>query len=306
MLHIGPVEPSQLYGAFLEAFADYAMNAAGTTEERLRLRIRKNAVDLAVSPGLYDDDRLVGFTLIGIDGWGGRLTAYDAGTGIVPEFRKRGWAKRMFDHALPELGRRGVERFALEVLRGNKPAIKAYRKSGFSITRELHCFVIDVDDVREISTGTELAIRPIDRSTLAVLESSADWLPSFENRFSAVDALPDSLLLGAVNGETCVGAVAYSPSLNWLLTLVVDRDHRRCGVGTALIRSLAKSIPESSKRLTALNVDGGDEGMQSFFRALGFTHLVDQFEMIRDVRVTASPPRLTATPSSSPPPRPFA
>ncbi len=278
------VNRAQIHRAFLEAFADYAMDASGTTEERLLLRMKKNAVDYDISPGLYDDDRLVGFTLIGVDTWGGSLSAYDAGTGIVPDFRKQGWARRMFDHALPTLRTRGVERFVLEVLQQNEPAIKAYRKSGFEIARELRCYAGQVAELRELNRASSIDLRPIDRTELARLEQTADWVPSFENRFSAIGAIADHVqLTGAFVDGDCVGAIAYSPALRWLLTLVVSAEHRRRGVGTALIRHLAGTFDDSVERLTALNVDGGDAGMQSFFEAIGFTHLIDQYEMVRAI-----------------------
>lgn len=278
------VDKAQIHRAFLEAFADYAMDASGTTEEGLLLRMRKNAVDYGLSPGLYDGDRLVGFTLIGIDTWGGRLSAYDAGTGIVPAFREQGWAKKMFEHALPPLRERGVERFVLEVLQQNEPAIKAYRKSGFEIARALRCYVGQASELRTLDALPALEIRPIARADLTRLERSADWIPSFENRFSAVDATPDSVqLAGAFVDGVCVGATAYAPPLNWLLTLVVDRAHRRRGVGTALVARLAGTLPESVTRLSALNVDGNNAGTQAFFESLGFSRLVDQYEMVRDL-----------------------
>jgi ribosomal protein S18 acetylase RimI-like enzyme len=284
MLSLRGVERAQLHRTFLEAFADYAMDSSGTTEERLFLRMKKNSVDYDVSPGLYIEDRLVGFTLIGIDTWEDRLTAYDAGTGIVPDFRKQGWARKMFKHALPTLREKGVERFVLEVLQQNEPAIKAYRKSGFEVARELKCFVGQTDDLESQHEPSALEMRPIARSVLATLETSADWVPSFENRFSAVDAISDHVrLTGAFDDGVCVGAAAYAPPLDWLLTLLVDRGHRRCGVGTALIRHLAATLPESVTRLTALDVDGSDAGTQAFFESLGFSHLVDQYEMVREL-----------------------
>jgi len=279
-----PVDKAQVHRTFLEAFDDYAMDASGTTEDRLLLRMRKNAVDYDLSPGLYDGDRLVGFTLIGVDSWGDRLSAYDAGTGIVPAFRNQGWAKRMFEHALPALRERGVKRFVLEVLQQNDPAIKAYRKSGFEIARALKCYAGQASELRALDTPPDIEIRRITRTDLAGLEQSADWIPSFENRFSAVDAIPDAVqLAGAFVNGTCVGATAYVPLLNWLLTLVVDREHRRRGVGTALIARLAGTLPESVTRLSALNVDGTDTGTQAFFESLSFSHLVDQYEMTRDL-----------------------
>jgi len=289
MPRIAPVDPDKLHRAFLEAFADYAMDASGTTEERLLLRMRKNAVDYPLSPGLYDGDRLVGFTLIGVDRWRERLTAYDAATGIVPEFRKRGWAQRMFDRALPALTGKGVKRFVLEVLRGNDTAIKAYRKSGFEIVRELKCYTAEADALRSLSATPTVEIRPIVRADFHGMEASADWVPSFENRFAAVDAIPDQTeLTGAFVGGHLAGASAYSPDLNWLLSLLVSREHRRRGVATALIRHAATMLPRTSSHLSALNVDGDADGTQSFFESLGFRHLVDQYEMARELQTEDS------------------
>jgi len=276
------VDRSQLHRAFLDAFADYAMDARGTTEERLLLRMRKNAVDYDLSPGLYDGDRLVGFTMIGIGRWDARLAAYDAGTGIVPDFRNQGWARKMFDHALPALHARGIERFVLEVLQSNEPAIKAYRKSGFEIVRELRCFVAGAETLRALPFDPTIRIEPIDAKLFHTLTDAADWRPSFENRFAAVDAIPDHVaIFGAWHDEQCVGALAYSPSLHWLLSLLVRPAARRQGIGRALLRHLADQLPEDATRLAALNVDGDDVGMPSFLTALGFEPLVDQYEMMR-------------------------
>ena len=284
MVRIAPVDRDQLHRAFLEAFADYAMDSSGTTEQRLRLRMQKNCVDYSLSPGLYDGDRLVGFTLIGVDDWGSALTAYDAGTGITPAFRRQGWARRMFDHALPALRDRGVKRFVLEVLQENGPAIKAYRKSGFEIARELRCFAAKVEDLHAARASGDIDVRSIERDLFEETGSFADWLPSFENRPSAIDALGGNVrFLGAFDDEACVGGLAYSPPLNWLLSLAVARDVRRRGAGTALMQQLSAELPPAITRLAALNVDAKDEGMQAFLESLGFTPLANQYEMARSL-----------------------
>jgi len=284
MLELRSVEKAQAYDAFMEAFADYPMDASGTTEERLLLRMEKNAVDYEASVGAYDDGRLVGFTMIGIDTVGGIRTAFDAGTGIVPAFRKQGLAKRMLDHALPGLRERGVTQFLLEALQQNEPAIKAYTKSGFEIVRELRCFVIDAEVLRAVADSQEFPIEPIDATLFHEIAGEADWTPSYENRFTAIDAIPDHVtLFGARHEDACVGAIAYSPSLNWLLSLVVRKTARRLGVGRALMGHIAGHLPSEAKRLSALNIDSTDSGMQAFLDALGFSSLVDQYEMARNL-----------------------
>lgn len=282
-IRLASADKSQIYRTFMEAFADYAMDASGTKEDTMLLRMAKNSVDFDASPGAYDGEHLVGFTLIGIDEVEGDLTAYDAGTGIVPDFRGQGLAKKMFDHALPELEKRGVKRFLLEVLQKNESAIKAYQKSGFGIDRELKCFVAETTLLRELTNSPGIVVRPIDAATFEELVPEADWTPSFENRFTAHLAIPDQVaFLGAYEGDSCVGAISYCAALNWLLSLLVRRTHRHRGVGRSLLQYLASTLlPADAPKLAALNVDGDDTDMQSFFEAVGFSHLIDQYEMSR-------------------------
>jgi len=284
MVELQSVDVSRIHAAFLEAFADYAMGSpAGLTEERLLLRMRKNAVDYDLSVGAYEDGRMVGFTLIGVDAWGGRRVAYDAGTGVLPAYRGRGLARRMFEHALPALADRGVLEFVLELLQENAPAIQAYRKTGFETARELRSFVAPTSALVG-GHSPEWTLCPISPAQFERVAEEIDWLPSFENRVSAVHSIPDDVsLVGAFDGEECVGAYAYSAPLRWLLSLVVRRSHRRHGAGRALLVHAAEHVPEGVTRVAALNVDGADLGMQEFLTRLGFTPLVDQFEMRRPV-----------------------
>ncbi|MCK4571213.1 GNAT family N-acetyltransferase [Candidatus Bipolaricaulota bacterium] len=279
----------------MEAFAGYAMDASATKEESMLFRMSKNSVNFEASAGAYNGDHLVGFTLIGIDEMDGNLTAYgedtgsiltayDAGTGIIPGFRGHGLAKRMFDHALPGLQERGVKRFLLEVLQKNEPAIKAYQKSEFEITREFRCFVAETKSLRNLPSSAGIEVRPTNATTFERLIPEAEWIPSFENRFTAHSAIPDHVMFfGAYDGDECIGAIAYCQALNWLLSLLVKRSHRRRGVGKSLLQYLATTLPDTVSKLPALNVDGEDRGMQAFFEAVGFSHLIDQYEMGRNL-----------------------
>ena len=284
-MRFDPIEQSQLLMTWLEAFADYAVDMSGVTEKLIECRCIKNNVDFDISVGAFEEEGMVGFTLIGVDRWQGELAAFDAGTGIVPDFRGRGLAKQMFDYSLPLLESSRVSRFLLEVLRVNEPAIRAYTKAGFEVTRELACFKLDPG--KRITASEQPAgfeVKEIDREQVTELSAEADWQPSWENSFAAVERSPDRLLLlGAFDGERCVGAIVYSPLLNWVMTLLVRRTHRRSGVGTALVRRLVENLPEGLSEVKLLIVDRSDEGMPIFLERVGFEHWIDQFEMAREI-----------------------
>jgi ribosomal protein S18 acetylase RimI-like enzyme len=279
------VSQIQLHPVFQKAFSDYAMDMSALTEERLHVRCVKNGVDWDVSVGAFDGERMVGFTLIGIDAWQGGLGAFDAATGIEPAYRGQGLARAMFEHALPKLKVRGVEAFVLEVLKDNERAIRAYEKARFEIRRELKCFQLQVARLNAPDSATDpVPIRPVDRRVVVGLAEFVDWRPSWENSFRAIERIPDELVaVGAFAGDVCIGAAVYTPVLNWIMTVVVQPRYRRRGVGRALIRRLVEALPERVEAVRLHNVDGSDSGMVRFLSHLGFEPLVDQYEMIRPV-----------------------
>ncbi len=251
------------------------------TEHRLIVRFVKNAVDWDLSVGAFEGQRMVGFTMVGVDELGGELSAYDAITGIIPDFRGQGLASRMFDHIVPPLRERGVRRFLLEVLQPNDAAIRAYRKAGFEVRRELDCFEIDPEKLAAGGgKGSGFLLSPVSRQKVRELEEFADWLPSWENRFSALDFIPDDVVcIGAMQGDSCVGALAYYPTLNWILTLVVRPEYRRRGIATHLLQALPEHLPAGTDIVRLINVDHGDAGMLELARRCGFSELVNQYEM---------------------------
>ena len=81
--------------------------------------IERRGFNLDLSFGAFNKDQLVGFTLNGIGDWNGKLTAYDTGTGIIKEFRKKGVATKLFNESLPTLRENNISQYLLEVIRTN-------------------------------------------------------------------------------------------------------------------------------------------------------------------------------------------
>src|SRR5882724_8964151 len=107
-----------LYHAFLKAFSDYQVNM-NVSEHRFRDRLVRDGVTLNRSVGAFAEKEMIGFSLNGCGRWQGRLTAYDAGTGILPTYRGRGLGQDLFGYMMPELKKAGVEQCLLEVLSTN-------------------------------------------------------------------------------------------------------------------------------------------------------------------------------------------
>ena len=277
---------SRIHDAFLEAFADYHLDMSYLTQERLENRMIKNGVDYEASVGAFAAGRLVGFTLIGLDHVDGVASAFDAATGIVPEHRGSGVAGRMFDYARQDLVRRGVGRFLLEVLTVNEAAIKAYRKAGFRIQREMSCYRIDPAKVRlpPQEALAWLEVRPIAREEVSLFVGFADWRPSWENSFSALARIPDEVFLfGAYVDRQPAGLGAYYPGLQWVPSLIVAPTHRRRGIATRLLGHVLTGPAGGVSEVKVVNVDGSDDATAALLGRLGFECYVKQYEMVLDL-----------------------
>ena len=271
----------RIFETFTLAFADYHLDMSSVSERIFTIRGVKNGVRYDCSVGVFDESRLIGVTLVGIDDWLGQPAAFDAGTGIIPDYRGRGIARKMFDFALPKLRDYGVKKFLLEVLQVNEPAIKVYKAVGFSITRELDCFELKLDEFKlGMETSGVFELKPIDKATALSLRDHLDWQPSWENRYAAFKIIPDALtMLGAFHSDRCVGTLVYSPLLNWIVNLVVDRDYRRRGVAANLLNEFVTRWRSDQDTIRLNNIDHSDTAMIRLLEKVGFHMFTSQYEM---------------------------
>src|SRR4051812_8364739 len=93
---------SALHRTFHEAFTDYPIPFQ-LSEEQLKNHIRQNSVDLEKSVGAFSGDRMIAFSLNGFGIWNDKNTVYDAGTGVIPDFRRQGVGTAIFDFMTPYL-----------------------------------------------------------------------------------------------------------------------------------------------------------------------------------------------------------
>ena len=305
----------EVHHTFVGAFADYAVDMSYLSEGRLLNRAIKNGVDFESSVGAYDGGEMVGFTLVGLDHRRCIFSAFDIATGVVPSHQGRGIARQMLSQVLPHLQGAGVERFILEVIQENEPAIRAYQATGFEILRELDCYELSLDEEARAATGRRLAgggiastvtargslisyppasplpevpmrakICEVSRDLLPQLEEALDWQPSWENSISSILRIPDEVVVRAASAregapDRLAGAGVYYPALNWILCLVVRPSCRRQGLGTVLMRDLIEHISVDVPSVRILNIDRRDDGMNAFLAGIGFKVYVSQYEM---------------------------
>lgn len=268
-----------LYKCFSEAFSDYIVPFA-LTEAQFRNHLNLTGVDLDRTVGCFDSDRLIGFSLNGFGQWNGLTTAYDAGTGVIPSFRRQGISDSMFEMMMPVFSDSGVQQFLLEVISTNRGAIRLYEKLGFQSVRGLALLQCDGDLRGSGDPELNVTIREIVEPDWEVLSTFWDGSPSWQN---SPDAIHRSnklrRILGAFLDDVCVGYVIFSLNFGRIAQFAVDKNVRRKGIGTELIKAV-KAATAQGYSLQVINLDRSLTDTIQFFSSLGFYERLWQHEMV--------------------------
>jgi ribosomal protein S18 acetylase RimI-like enzyme len=193
-----------LYECFLDAFSDYQVSLQ-MSEEQFEKRVKRDGVELELSAGAFDGERMIGFYMNGRGLWHGQETAYDAGTGVIPSHRRRGVAQELFDFLVPRLKERGMAQYLLEVLTSNERAVSLYRKLGFDEVRRLSV-LRSSEPMKPLGDLEGVSLRRLEEPDWDVFCAYWDGEPSWQNSIDAVERVKNqSEIVGAFVDEQCIG-----------------------------------------------------------------------------------------------------
>lgn len=270
---------SEITKAFNQAFADYIIQFTAS-EEYLHNRWKAAGVDYSLSFGSFVKDQLVGFIIHGFDQWNGRKTAFNMGTGVIPEHRGKKIVKKLYNYSIPILKNYGIEQCLLEVIQENNKAIKAYRSVGFEEKRELIGFTYNPEalilepsrDDEELEIKVE-CVTDIDWN---FVQSFWDFQPSWEHSISTVMRSTDVFqFLGGYKKGRLVGYAIFNPKTGYISQFAVRKSERKKGYGNYLFNRLTTF----SNKLAVINVDKRSKQTLNFLSAFGFKEFVKQYEM---------------------------
>lgn len=268
-----------IFDAFYEAFGDYEMQL---NKMELQTMLQRRGFVPELSFALFKDDKIIAFTLNGIGLFNGLKTAYDTGTGTIKEHRGQGHATNIFIHSIPFLKDAGVSQYLLEVLQHNTQAVSIYEKLGFKVTREFNYFKQKHHDVKLCSKklNSDYHIKPIDISEAEILRDFGDFNPSWQNSFDAIFRKPyDFKILGAYNKQKLLGYCIFEPYSGDITQIAVDKNYRRKGIGTQLLKEILKLNRHDSVKI--INTDARCESITEFIKANSIPLAGKQFEMIK-------------------------
>jgi ribosomal protein S18 acetylase RimI-like enzyme len=266
-----------LYECFLDAFSDYQVSLQ-MTEEQFASRLLRDGVELELSAGAFDGERMIGFYMNAPGIWNGKQTAYDAGTGTVPSYRRQGVAEELFNFIVPRFSERGLTQYLLEVLISNERAVSLYRKLGFVEVRKL-AVLRSSEPLKSLDDVEGVSLRRLDEPDWDVFCAYWDGEPTWQNSPDAVERAKDQCeIVGAFAGEDCVGyGIVFKPS-GIVMQLAVAPAFRRRGIGRRILAALA-----AGEILKTNNVDEKLKGTLAFYEACGFEIGLRQFEMMKEL-----------------------
>jgi ribosomal protein S18 acetylase RimI-like enzyme len=264
-----------LYECFLEAFSDYQVSLQ-MSEDQFEQRLKRDGVELELSAGAFDGERMIGFYMNARGMWHRKPTAYDAGTGVVPSHRRRGVAEELYNFIVPRLQERAITQYLLEVLISNERAVSLYRKLGFVEVRRL-AVLRSSEPLKSLHEVEGVSLRRLEEPDWDVFCKYWDGEPSWQNSVAAVERARDQCeIVGAFVGGNCAGyGIVFKPS-GILMQLAVAPEFRRRGIGRKILAVLAED-----EILKTNNVDEELQGTLAFYKACGFEIGLRQFEMMK-------------------------
>ncbi len=257
---------------FNKAFADYEI-PFHFTPETLRQKIDAEDIDLSISVGAFDNGALVGFIFFGLDEVDDVITAWDGGTGVLPDYRGQQLTQKMFTSILPALQSKGVQRALLEVLENNVGAKKIYEKIGFETIRLLHAYKGAVT-----KTAHQHTVEILHNTNFDALSQLCDWQPAWQQMNRRVQNLGDAVeTIGIKDGYGNIVAYAhYNKGTKRVYQFATASAHRRKGMATALFNHIAG---DNVTPVSFINADADSANSHAFMEAIGLNLFISQYEM---------------------------
>ncbi len=273
----------QLRNTFLEAFADYVVPVQ-LSEEQLKDKVEREGIVPGFSVGAYVGAEMVGFILTGLGEWQGKSAAYNAGTGVVPMYRGHSLTQQMYAFLLPKLRESGVEQCVLEVIQGNMPAVRAYKKIGFELTRSLSCFRATKQELLlEGESPEQVTISGVTLPDWGTYSSFWEVGPTWQNDINAIKrSKRQAHTLEARNmQQEVVGYISFFRKNGAVAQLGVAEGWRGKGIGTTLLREAVKQV--EAPAVMFINIEDAAQSILSFMKGRHFRLLLKQYEMLMPI-----------------------
>jgi len=257
----------EIVECFLLAFENYYVKFP-TDKNYYKNRWTAAKVDWNLSYGMFDQDKLIGFIIHAVDTRFGTRIAYNAGTGVIPEYRGKRIVNSIYKFAILELKKNGIEKSTLEVIQENERAIRAYQNVGFKKSKEYYCF----DGTIKTDSTDLIQLKEITKEAF-------NWQQCINQEFYAWDFQKETIIerdykyFEVYNKDKIESYFILNPENKYLAQfdiLVEDKD--------AWLR-LFDGINQISKEAKIVNVDARNSEKIEAINIAQLKKTVNQYEM---------------------------
>ncbi len=261
---------------FNEAFENYFVPVK-YNEELIKYKISIEKLNLELSIGAFENDRLVGFIWHCSDFKEDKKTAYNAATGVMPNFRGNGLTSKMYEHIIPQLKSSEIQQIELEVIDENIPAIKSYKKVGFEIVRNLHCFK---GKLASKDSDTNIQIREL-MPNLGFAKKTATSKLTWQNFAPIKNASISNIkAIGAFENENLLGQLIFNENKSRIHHISVHDEYRGKKIGSQMMKHFEDNY---STEIAIINVDRKNIALNKLFLSSGLENFLTQKEMILEL-----------------------
>lgn len=262
---------STLTAVFNQAFTGYFV-PINMSEEGMADRLARARIDLNQSIGTFTDDGLVAFMLTGIEQRGDRKVAYNAGTGVLPNYRRRRLVKQMYTWAEGLWRAEGITDLTLEVIVENKYAIKAYEGVGFQVGRRLASFKYQRGDAPSMAS----VLRQVEEANWATYARLRTFDPSWDFNQAGVEAVIQNYRFyeGTDVDEDFFAIVHENGRI------------AQAGCSTGTVEgwdTLLSNLEKQHVSLTWVNIDAEAKALLEAVQQRGWEPIIEQYEMFRSL-----------------------
>lgn len=237
-------------------------------------KIKAENIFLEYSVGISINNQLVAFILIGIDSKNNQMLSYNAGTGVIPEFRGQHLTQKMYDYLLPLLHKNNIRNHYLEVITQNQKALKIYESIGYQITKKVTCFKGKINEPKQLSEYQIFEFDFVSESTIA---SFWNHQPTYQNTLSSINRNKNAhTFLGAFSENGLLSYIIYTNTR--IKQFGVDKNYRKSSLGHHLFYEVQKANP--TQEISLINIDSNDTETITFLQKIGLSTTVEQFEMM--------------------------
>lgn len=196
---------AEILTAFNLSFSDYIIPLQ-LTEQQLKDKILAEDIDLEWSFGAFEENKLVGLILHGFR----NNKLYNAGTGVLPEYRGNKITQKLYDCVLEKAKSENITTIQLEVITENEIAIKTYENIGFEIIRTLNCYKGTLNVEKLESPFKVVTLNPTDYNTLNALSNyELTWQNSVET-IKNLHKINDIKTIGVLNQKEIIGYIIFN------------------------------------------------------------------------------------------------